>query len=118
MLLPSLNELLDPGPCLLPHLCDILIRFRLVKMALISDMKQVFLQIQIDTEHQDFLRFLWCDNTRTDFLPSVTSKNTVILPNFLVWKFCGKKQFPHSFGQIARNFAETVPFHKISTPGN
>ena len=21
-------------------------------------------------------------------------------PNFLVWKFCGKAQFPHSFGQI------------------
>ena len=40
-------------------------------------------------------------------------KNTVISPNFLVWKFCGKAQFPHSFG---RNYAETVPFHKISTP--
>ena len=30
-----------------------------------------------------------------------TAKNTVILPNFLVWKFCGKAQFLHSFG---RNF--------------
>ena len=46
---PSLNELLDPGPCLLPHLFDILIRFRLGKIALISDTKQAFLQIQIDT---------------------------------------------------------------------
>ena len=27
------------------------------------------------------------------------SKNIVISPNFLVWKFCGKAQFPHSFGQ-------------------
>ena len=26
-----------------------------------------------------------------------TAKNTVISPNFLVWKFCGKAQFPHSF---------------------
>ena len=39
-------------------------------------------------------------------------------PNFLVWIFCGKAQFLHSFGQIARNYAETVPFHKISKPGN
>ena len=27
----------------------------------------------------------------------LTTKNTVISPNFLVWKFCGKAQFPHSF---------------------
>ena len=47
-----------------------------------------------------------------------TAKNTVISPNFLVWKFCGKAQFLHSFGRFARNYAETVPFHKISTPGN
>ena len=45
-------------------------------------------------------------------------KNTEISPNFLVWKFCGKAQFSHSFGQFAQNYAETVPFHKISTPGN
>ena len=34
------------------------------------------------------------------------------------WKFCGKARFPHSFGRIARNYVETVPFRKISTPGN
>ena len=33
---------------------------------------------------------------------------TEILPNFLVWEFCGKAQFPHSFGQIPRNSAETA----------
>ena len=47
-----------------------------------------------------------------------TPKNTVISPNFLVCEFCGKAQFPHSFGRIARNCAETVPFHKISIPEN
>ena len=30
-----------------------------------------------------------------------TAQNTVISPNFLVWKFCGKAQFPHSFGRFA-----------------
>ena len=47
-----------------------------------------------------------------------TTENTVISADFLVWKFCGKAQFPHSFGRSVRNYAETVPFHKISTPGN
>ena len=39
--------------------------------------------------------------------------NTVISPNFLVWKFCAKAQFLHSFGRFAQNYAENVPFHKI-----
>ena len=30
-----------------------------------------------------------------------TGKNTVISPDFLVPKFCGKVQFPHSFGRFA-----------------
>ena len=47
-----------------------------------------------------------------------TTKNPVISPNFLVWKFCGKPQSPHSFGRIAKNYAETVHFYKISTTGN
>ena len=48
----------------------------------------------------------------------ITTKNTVISPDFLVWKFCGKAQFPHSFDRIAGNYTETVLFRKISTPGN
>ena len=44
--------------------------------------------------------------------------NTVISPNFLFWNFCGKVQFTHSFGRFNRNYAGTVPFHKISTAGN
>ena len=51
-------------------------------------------------------------------LNTSTGKNTVISPNFLVWKFCGKAQFLHSFGPFARNHAETVPLCKISTPAN
>ena len=47
---------------------------------------------------------------------TVTTKYSVISSNFLVLKFCGKAQFPHSFRRFARNYAETVPFHKISTP--
>ena len=44
-----------------------------------------------------------------------TAKNTVISPDFLVWKFCVKAQFQLRF---TRYFTETVSLHKISTPGN
>ena len=33
---------------------------------------------------------------------AITAKNTVISPNLMVWKFCGKAQFPHSFGRCYR----------------
>ena len=44
------------------------------------------------------------------------AKNAVISASFLVWKCCGKARFPQSFGRIARDCAETVPFHKIYAP--
>ena len=47
-----------------------------------------------------------------------TAQNTSISLNFLMWRFCGKVQFLHSFGQIAQYYVETVFFHKISIPGN
>ena len=46
------------------------------------------------------------------------AKNTVISSDFLMWQFSGKAQLPHSFGPFARNYAENVPFRKISTSGN
>ena len=47
-----------------------------------------------------------------------TANNTEISPNFSVWKFYGKAQFPQTFARIAQNFMETVPFHKTSIPRN
>ena len=42
--------------------------------------------------------------TRTIF----TWKNTVISPNYLVWKFRGKAQFPQTFGRFVRNCRNCV----------
>ena len=39
-----------------------------------------------------------------------TALNTVLSPNFLVWKFSGNAQF---LQRISRNYGETVCFHKI-----
>ena len=56
----SLNETLHSGPCLLPIILEILLRFRLAQVALISDdIRQAFLQIEIDKLHRDYLRFMW-----------------------------------------------------------
>ena len=64
-------------------------------------------------------------NNREDFFPKKTNlrsfKHCVKYRNntkFPVWKLCGKAQFPQSFGQIARNSAESMRFPRIYTPEN
>ena len=52
---PSVNDLLYAGPCLLPKLLEILLRFRCGKIALVADIKQAFLQIKVNQSHWDFL---------------------------------------------------------------
>ena len=51
--------MLDPGPCLLPHIFNILIRFWLRNVGIVADTKGVFLQIAIDEDQCEFLRMVW-----------------------------------------------------------
>ena len=54
----SINNVLYSGPCLLPLIFGILIRFRIGKIGIVADVKQAFLQIEISEENRNFLRFL------------------------------------------------------------
>ena len=58
---PSLNDCLHVGPSLNQKIYDILLRFRLHKIAVIADIEKAFLMIQIAEEDQDVLRFLWIE---------------------------------------------------------
>ena len=55
---PSLNEILEIGPNLLPEIFVILLIFRLHFAAIISDITQAFLQLTLDVD-RDLNRFLW-----------------------------------------------------------
>ena len=55
---PSLNECLYSDPNLIAKMFDILLRFRLNKIAALADIKQAFFNVGIDSQHGDFLRFL------------------------------------------------------------
>ena len=54
--------MLDPGPCLLPPIFDILVRFRLGEIRIVANIKKAFLQIAIDEDQRDFLRIIWYKN--------------------------------------------------------
>ena len=63
---PSLNDCLYKGPHLTPLLYDILLRFRSHVVALTSDIEKAFLQINVNENDRDYLRFLWFDNIFSD----------------------------------------------------
>ena len=55
----SLNDCLHVGPALTPLIFDVLLRFRANPVALVSDIAQAFLNIEVHPEDRDCLRFLW-----------------------------------------------------------
>ena len=57
----SLNDCLHAGPCLLPNLTSVLIRFRRWKIGISSDVTKAFLQILVHPDDRDVHRFLWKD---------------------------------------------------------
>ena len=57
----SLNDCVLPGPALQPNLVSVLLRFRSHPIAIMADVKKMFLQIKLAGEDQDVHRYLWCD---------------------------------------------------------
>ena len=57
-----MNDHLLSGPDLLNNLVGVLLRFREGKYAAVSDIEQMFHQINVRPEDQDLLRLLWRDD--------------------------------------------------------
>ena len=55
----SLNDLVDPGPSLLPDLVGLLLRFREYPVAFQADIRKAFFMIGMRPEDRPYLRFVW-----------------------------------------------------------
>ena len=58
----SINECLEKGPNLVPHLFDVLVKFMGFPVGIASDVEKAFHQIKIDPDDRRMLRFLWVDD--------------------------------------------------------
>ena len=61
---PSLNNCLHTGPNFGPSILDLLVRFRLHKIALVGDVEKAFLMVSVAPVDRDVLRFLWVEDTK------------------------------------------------------
>ena len=68
---------LKKGPCLLPMLFDILIRFGTYKIAVASDIEKAFPNIA--KNDRNFLRVLWFDNVNDSNLKVIPYSYTRLL---------------------------------------
>lgn len=58
----SLDDCWYLGPPMTPLVLDVLLRFRAYPVALTADIEKAFLNISVDPEHRDCLRFPWIDD--------------------------------------------------------
>ncbi|XP_028404109.1 uncharacterized protein LOC114526789 [Dendronephthya gigantea] len=58
----SLNKVLLSGPDMMNSLIGVLMRFRLERISVVSDIEQMFHSFYVTPEHRDYLRFLWFKN--------------------------------------------------------
>ena len=55
---PSLNDCLYAGPTFGQNILDILLRFRLYRVAVTADIEKAFLMVSVAEEDRDVLHFL------------------------------------------------------------
>ena len=94
----SLNDCLHTGPSLTPLLYTVMLRFRMYKIVLLADIKQAFLQIEVDPEDRDALRFLWVKNPK--------DLNSPILEYRFTREVFGAGPSPYILGGTVRHHME------------
>ena len=62
----SLNDCLETGDNYIPHIFDMLARFRNNPIGLTADIEKAFLMVSIKEKDRNMLHFLWFDNPEQD----------------------------------------------------
>lgn len=122
----SLNDRLLPGPDLLQSLFGVLLRFRQRPIAVVADIKEMFLQVKIRAEDRDSLRFLWRGDQRTEnprayrmtsviFGAACSPSSAIYVKNTNAAAF--KEEFPEATLAVERNHYMDDYLHSFQTEG-
>ncbi|XP_052799095.1 uncharacterized protein LOC128230691 [Mya arenaria] len=76
---PSLNDCLQSTPPELNDLAGILMRFRLNRYAITSDIEKAFLHVSLDEKDRDVTRFLWLSDPSDPDSPLTTYRFKAVL---------------------------------------
>jgi len=99
----SINDCLSEGDNLFPSIFGILTRFRLHQFALSADIQKAFLQIGVEQEDRDYMRFFWYDCVEQNFAAFGREKS---------FRFCrvpfGFRSSPFLLNIIIKHHLETV----------
>ena len=101
----SLNDCLEKGPNLVPHLFDVVVKFRGYPVGIVADVEKAFHQIEINPDDRRMLRFLWFDDIRKE------------QPDIVEYQFCrlvfGLTPSPAILNSVIQRHLES---HKTKEP--
>ncbi|KFM62154.1 hypothetical protein X975_06179, partial [Stegodyphus mimosarum] len=106
----SLNDCLYIGPNLYPDIFELLLAFRLHPVAFISDIKQAFLQIEVDEKDRDVTRFLFTENPFEDPQNFITYRFTRVLFGVNSSPFLLAATIKHHLKQYKKTYPATCEF--------
>jgi hypothetical protein len=111
---PSLNDVLETGPNLNPDLLSVLLRFRKYEIAWIADIEKAFLNIALQPEDAEAIRFLWPRDPAVPGSPLIAYKwkrvpfglsSSPFLLRVTIYKHFKslKSRFPETIQQLEEN---------------
>ena len=106
---PSLNDCLYAGPKFCQNIMDIILRFRVHKVALAADIEKAFLMVSmVEKDMQGVLRFLWIDDIAKEESEIIALRFTRVVFGVSSSPFLLNATIRHHLKQHSTKFPETV----------
>ena len=103
----SLNDKVMQGPDLTNSLVGVLLRFRQGDVAFMADIEAMFMQVKVNQDHRDVLRFLWFEDHNTD-APFATYRMTSHLFGGVWSPSCANYALRHTAEELREEYSDEV----------
>ena len=108
---PSLNDCLYTGPNFGQNILEILLRFRMHKVALVGVVEKAFLMISVAKSDRDVLRFLWVPDVNQPHEGIVVMRFTRVVFGVLASPFLLNATIDHHMNKLCPTDQQFLPFN-------